>query len=396
MDSRTFASKPRSRPATSKLATSRLTSHSNGPGCVSSKSLMLKTIRRSGAANAPKFDRCASPHSCTCRSVRGAPARSAAIRYAPPRKNVNGETSIRPYRSGTSDGSRVCACSSSSSTGSLRPTDGSNAACDERGTSVRSALPRAARSITVGCGTARTAPAGSWPLRVGLCVAVPGSRCAVTASVGAELMASPSNGRASGPSAAGSLAGHHRDGLALEVDVGLAADVDRHAVDRAADERVRRFARVAVGDGVAAVAPDAQPVAGDRELARLRLDAPLADLHLAVEERQRADRHAGRILALLLEGGGQDQLLPGRHVLVGDDLLLEAPDEAVDVVQPVVLDVQGVAAEARAVREQDAVGARHVDVDDSADRVGAVAEVDRLGLGYVGDAGVVDVAVARR
>src|SRR4051794_33369652 len=192
------------------------------------------------------------------------------------------------------------------------------------------------------------------------------------------------------------LAGHHRDGLALEVDVGLAADVDRDAVDRAADERVRRFARVVVGDRVAAVAPDAQPVAGDRELARLRLDASLADSDVAVEERERADRHAGRILALLLEGGGQDQLLPGRHVLVGDDLLLEAADEAVDVVQPVVLDVEGVAAEPRAVREQNAVGARHVDVDDRADGEGAVAEVDRLGLGHVGDAGVVDVAVARR
>ena len=65
------SSKPRSRPATAKLATSRLTSHSNGPGSVSSKSLMLKTSRRSGAAKTPKFDRCASPQSCVCRPVRG-------------------------------------------------------------------------------------------------------------------------------------------------------------------------------------------------------------------------------------------------------------------------------------------------------------------------------------
>ena len=79
IDCRCFASKPRSRPATAKLATSRFTSHSNGPGSVSSKSLMLNTSRRSGAAKPPKLDRCASPQSCTSSPVRGAPARSAAI-----------------------------------------------------------------------------------------------------------------------------------------------------------------------------------------------------------------------------------------------------------------------------------------------------------------------------
>ena len=84
-DCRCLASKPRSRPATAKLATSRLTSHSNGPGRVSSKSLMLNTSRRSDAAKAPKFDRCASPQSCTSSPVRGTSARSAAIGYAAPR-----------------------------------------------------------------------------------------------------------------------------------------------------------------------------------------------------------------------------------------------------------------------------------------------------------------------
>jgi hypothetical protein len=59
----TASSKPRSRPATATLAASRFTSHSNGPGSVSSKSLMLKTSLRSGAAKMPKLERCASPHS---------------------------------------------------------------------------------------------------------------------------------------------------------------------------------------------------------------------------------------------------------------------------------------------------------------------------------------------
>src|SRR4051812_50008975 len=54
------------------------------------------------------------------------------------------------------------------------------------------------------------------------------------------------------------LARHHRDGLALEVHVRLAADVDHHAVERAARERPGRRAGVVATDGVAAVAPGAQ------------------------------------------------------------------------------------------------------------------------------------------
>ena len=76
---------PSSRPATSKLAARRLTSHSHGPGSVSSKSLMSKSIWRSGDANRPKLERCASPHSCTVRPVRGKGAKSAAISAAEPR-----------------------------------------------------------------------------------------------------------------------------------------------------------------------------------------------------------------------------------------------------------------------------------------------------------------------
>src|SRR4051795_6161069 len=192
------------------------------------------------------------------------------------------------------------------------------------------------------------------------------------------------------------LTRHHRRRLALQVHVWLAADVDGDAVERAAREPVRRGAGVVVGDGVAAVASDAQPLAADRELARLRLDLALADPDVPVEQRQRAGRHAGRILARLLERGGQDQLLPGRQLLVGDDLLLDPADEAVDVVQAVVLDVEGVPSEARAVREQHALRPRLRDVHHRGDREGAVAEVHRLRLGHIGDAGVVDVAVARR
>ena len=82
----------------------------------------------------------------------------------------------------------------------------------------------------------------------------------------------------------------------------------------------------------------------------------LPDLVVAVVERE-CTRGVGRLLAFLLEGCGEDQVLAGRHVLGADDHLLGDADEAVDVVQPVVLDVQGVAAEARADREQHALGA---------------------------------------
>jgi hypothetical protein len=47
---RTRPLKPLSRPATEKLAASRFTSHSQGPGRVSSKSLTSKTSSRSGEA----------------------------------------------------------------------------------------------------------------------------------------------------------------------------------------------------------------------------------------------------------------------------------------------------------------------------------------------------------
>ena len=68
---RSLALNPLSRVATAKLAARRFTSHSKGPGRVSSKSLRSKTIRRSGDANTPKLLRCASPHSWTPSPARG-------------------------------------------------------------------------------------------------------------------------------------------------------------------------------------------------------------------------------------------------------------------------------------------------------------------------------------
>ena len=86
---------PRWRATTCKLAHSRFTSHSHGPGSVSSKSLMSKMRFRSALAKLPKLVRCASPQACTRMPLIGVDARSFAITAAAPRKNANGDSAIR-------------------------------------------------------------------------------------------------------------------------------------------------------------------------------------------------------------------------------------------------------------------------------------------------------------
>src|SRR3954463_3945996 len=190
------------------------------------------------------------------------------------------------------------------------------------------------------------------------------------------------------------LTHEHGLGLALEVEVLRAADVDRDAPDRATGEAPWLVARVVGGDSRAAVPTDAQPLSSDHELAGLGLDVPLADLGVPMPQREHSDGHARRIFSALVEGGGQEELLAGRQVFGADDVLFGHADEVVDVVQPAVLDVKRVAAERGAVREQDAFGACRGEVDECPDRVGAVADVDGLRLGDLGGIGEVDVPVA--
>ncbi len=85
MRARSASSKPFARPAMTRLAESRLTSHSQGPGSVSSKSLMSNINCRSGEASSRKFSRCASPHSWAVSPERGLSARSDAMIAAAPR-----------------------------------------------------------------------------------------------------------------------------------------------------------------------------------------------------------------------------------------------------------------------------------------------------------------------
>ena len=76
---------PLLRAAIVKLAAIRFTSYSNGPGRVSSKSFRSNSSFRSGEANTPKFDRCASPHNWTPSPAVGVSLRSAAMIFAAPR-----------------------------------------------------------------------------------------------------------------------------------------------------------------------------------------------------------------------------------------------------------------------------------------------------------------------
>ena len=85
-----------------------------------------KTRERSGASKTPKLERWASPQSCTFNPEFGLAARSAAMIAAPPRKNGNAEATIRPWRIGTSSGTRVASWRSSVFTGSGRFGPGSH------------------------------------------------------------------------------------------------------------------------------------------------------------------------------------------------------------------------------------------------------------------------------
>src|SRR5512133_257100 len=194
------------------------------------------------------------------------------------------------------------------------------------------------------------------------------------------------------PRGAGLLAGERGACFGGQVDEGFAADVDEDAFDGAADERPGRVACVVVGDWLGPGASDDQAAAAQSELAGLRPDRILTELLVADIETEGA--LGGHGVALLFEGGGQDDVAAWDG-LVGLDDLLELPDEVVDVLEPAILHVQGVAAEPRALGEDDAASFRRLDLHLGGDRVGAVADVGGNRLGHLRPAGVVDVAGAR-
>src|SRR5262249_56111801 len=117
-------------------------------------------------------------------------------------------------------------------------------------------------------------------------------------------------GRGGGRGGFARRAGGQGRGRALRVAIRGAADVAQAPLDRPAGEPVRPLPRVVVGDRRAAVAPHAQALAGQLEVPWLVLDARLADLPVPVVQRQGAGRHAGRVLAVLVERRRHHHALP--------------------------------------------------------------------------------------
>src|SRR3984957_8020555 len=137
---------PDSRPARMKLVANRFTSHSKGPRIVSSKSLMSKTSRPSGATYAPSLRTWASPHSWVKMPVWGSTARSAAMTGTAPRKKPKGEAAIRCHLIAISAGTRPTAEAARASMGSVCRSAERHRFCSCRRTCLRRDCPKARRS----------------------------------------------------------------------------------------------------------------------------------------------------------------------------------------------------------------------------------------------------------
>src|SRR5829696_951016 len=263
-------------------------------------------------------------------------------------------------------------------------------------TRVRSLRVRVRFKVTMPMTQMTTIPIAPTPR--GPTLALTGSTALITVTHTTAMTSSPPRAGTRDPAAVDSgrsplFAGHHGDGLFLEVDERLTGDVDDRLGDGAAGEGERVGAGVVGRDRLARVLAHVQALADQREVARLGHDPALADLLVVDEQGQ---RHGGRQAVALLDEGGRQQHLAGRDLPGGLDRLLVAADEVVDVLELSVLDVQGVAAEAGAVREQHPGGVLGPDVDLDGDAVAAVADVGRRRLRHLGRARVVDVLVPGR
>jgi hypothetical protein len=111
---------------------------------------------------------------------------------------------------------------------------------------------------------------------------------------------------------AGEAPGGFWDGLAAQVEANGFVDVDGDPFDGAAGEAVGRVAGMVVGNGGAVVAADAEALTSDLEAAWLGLDPGLAELVVSVIERRDVGGYTGGLFAVLIERGGQDEVVAGR------------------------------------------------------------------------------------
>src|SRR5262249_43848531 len=124
-----------------------------------------------------------------------------------------------------------------------------------------------------------------------------------------------------------------------------------------------------------AVASDAQTIARQGELAGLRLHVSLRDDSFVYVKRALAEGFA--VPAGLVANELHAERVLARLELIGDKLLLRLDaQEVVAVMQLPVLDVQSMAAEARAVRKDHTGTIRVGDLDVGQDLVGATTRID--------------------
>src|SRR5262249_53518626 len=147
------------------------------------------------------------------------------------------------------------------------------------------------------------------------------------------------------------VARHRCRGHALEVQIDLLAHVNADAKDRAAGKRSGTLVFLAYP--VRAVVADAQPVAAEREMARLGPHRTLGNNLVIDIELRFAERLT--VLARLFSNESHAKRVLTRSELFGNKLLLRLDsEEIIDVVQLLIFDKQRVAAETRAMREDHA------------------------------------------
>ena len=172
------------------------------------------------------------------------------------------------------------------------------------------------------------------------------------------------------------FAHEHRLRFPFVMDTHLPTDIHDHPLDRAG-ERPGPRKRPVARDRLATAPPNGQPLASKRELARLGPDFALTDLLVVDVESQRAVGDMRWVLSLLGEDGRKGQG-PGRYRLAGTDLLLDLAEPVVEVVQLAILHIEAVPAKAAPVVEDHSLGSTRRNLDLGSDRVGAVADIDRL------------------
>src|SRR5262249_17478011 len=167
---------------------------------------------------------------------------------------------------------------------------------------------------------------------------------------------------------------------------------DADAEDRAALKGAGRF--VFCAHRITTIEADAETVARQCELAAL---GP----HVAPSHRLTVDIERGLADRLALRPGLLANKLHAKRIfarleLVRDELLLRLDaEEIVDVVQLPILDEQAVAAEARAVGEDDAGGVGIGDLDVGDDLVRPAADTDRNSLRDGRCPWIIDITRAR-